>query len=335
MPCLHTFCSECLENSIESHRQLQYKRGKPGPLPTDFPCPVCKEKTKIPENGLAGFKDDFRISRISELLGKSRDVVRARWDLPESESDEGACGNNAMAGESLHGIKRCEVCKFFSKESSASLYCVECTKYLCESCSDKHLKTPIAKGHKVVNSSEAIDTQTNCKQHASEILKYFCRTCKIPLCIACTFTDEHQDHDVVELVEESGTIKNELKEIITLCRNHIPNVKARMGEFDKLEAILNNKEKVAAKAILQRTLEEITRLRANQNKMEQDLENVCRAKYQDILGARQKLQAILTDIKEYCEFTETVANRGQDFQVNGTLISLLEQPKAEKQIYSQ
>ena len=180
----------------------------------NFPVRVCKEKTKIPENGLAGFKDDFRISRISELLGKSRDVVRARWDLPESESDEGACGNIAEAREPLDGIKKCEVCKFFSKESNASLYCVECTKYLCESCSDKHLKTPIAKRHKVVNSSEAIDTQTNCKQHASETLKYFCRTCKIPLCIACTFTDEHQEHDVVELVEESGDNKERTQ------RNH-------------------------------------------------------------------------------------------------------------------
>ena len=95
-----------------------------------------------------------------------------------------------------------------------------------------------------------------------------------------------------------------------------------MEEFDKLETTLNNKEKVAAKAILQRTLEEITRIRANQNKMEQDLENVCRAKYQDILGARQKLQDMLTDIEDYCEFTETVANRGQDLQVNTSFITL-------------
>ena len=105
-----------------------------------------------------------------------------------------------------------------------------------------------------------------------------------------------------------------------------------MEEFDKLEATLNNKEKIAAKAILQRTLEEITRIRANQNKMEQDLENICRAKYQDILGERQKLQDMLTDIEDYCEFTETVANRGQDLQV---LSSILEQPESVKRIYSQ
>ena len=61
--------------------------------------------------------------------------------------------------------------------------------------------------------------------------------------------------------------------------------------------------------------------------MEQDLESVCRVKYQDILGARQKLQEMLADIEDYCEFTETVANRGQDLQVNGrffTLPSILE-----------
>ena len=297
-----------------------YRRGTQSPLPSEFPCPVCKEKTKIPENGLDGFKNDFRISRISELLGKSRDVAQARWDLPESEGDEGVCANNTVGNEVLDGIKKCEVCKFFSKESDATLYCVECTKYLCESCSDKHLKTPIAKGHKVVNSSEAIDTQTNCKQHASEPLKYFCRTCKIPLCITCTFTDEHPDHDVVDLVDESETIKNELKEVIALCRSHVPNVKARLEQFDRLESTLSNNEKVASKAILQRTLEEISRIKANQNKMEQDLENVCRAKYQDILGSRQKLQNMLSDIRDYCEFTETVLNRGQDLQVTAETI---------------
>ena len=135
--------------------------------------------------------------------GGAEMLYKSRWDLPGSESDEGACANNVVVNEELDRVKKCEVCKLFSKESSAAFYCVECTKYLCRSCSDKHLKTSIAKGHKIVNSSEAIDTQTNCKQHASETLKYFCRTCKIPLCIACTFTDEHPDHDIVDLVDES------------------------------------------------------------------------------------------------------------------------------------
>ena len=92
-------------------------------------------------------------------------------------------------------------------------------------------------------------------------------------------------------------------------------LKTRLEQFDRLENTLSIKEKVANKAILQRTLEEISRIRANQNKMEQDLENVCRTKYQDILGFRQKLQDMLSDIKGYCEFTETVVNRGQDLQV--------------------
>ena len=77
---------------------------------------------------------------------------------------------------SLEG-RLCEVCRFFNKESEAPVYCLECNKLLCKSCSEKHLKTSIARDHKIVSASEGLPSHTTCKLHAAEQLKYFCRTC--------------------------------------------------------------------------------------------------------------------------------------------------------------
>ena len=86
---------------------------------------------------------------------------------------------------SLQG-RLCEVCRFFNKESEAPVYCLECNKLLCKSCSEKHLKTSIARDHKIVSASEGLPSHTTCKLHAAEQLKYFCRTCSQLVSRSCS-----------------------------------------------------------------------------------------------------------------------------------------------------
>ena len=45
LPCIHSFCLECLENYCRSRDNL------PG---DDVPCPVCRHEFQIPKDGVAG-----------------------------------------------------------------------------------------------------------------------------------------------------------------------------------------------------------------------------------------------------------------------------------------
>ncbi len=303
LPCLHTFCVECLKGSIKSHQQAVNKHPKAVP-PSSFPCPMCKEVTKIPSNGIDGFKDDFRIQKISEVLAIAKPFGRT----PSSSTAK-------LKVRVVGAIQQCEVCKFFKKESTADLYCLECNKLLCKSCSEKHLNTRLAKNHNIVDAAEAAPSDTVCSVHAPEVVKYFCRDCARSVCATCTFTDEHANHSVVNLDEESKSAKLELSSLVATCRNKHPQINEALAEYARLEEKLQKREKVAHKAILMRTIEEIGRIRKDQQKMEHELETLCRNKTQEIQDSRGKLHQHSGEMKEFCDLTDTIIKSGQDFQV--------------------
>ena len=295
LPCLHTFCSDCLSGSIEAYRS--YPKKNKTVTNKHFPCPVCKESIRIPENGLNGFKDDFRIRRISEIFSKVK--------VPEPDPKAG------------NQNKTCDVCKFFKKEIPAPLYCLECSKMLCKSCSEKHLMMSIAKDHNIVDAKSNVSQagEATCSEHDGEVMRYFCRDCNQSLCSTCTFTDEHTNHKVVELAEESSKAKEELTDLIGTCRRNLPELKTNMSEFDRLEQHLLNREKLAQKAILVWTLEEMSKIRKEQTKMEEELSKMCRGKGMELTNGRQKTQVHLEEMTPCLDLMDRMVKSGQDVQI--------------------
>ena len=309
LPCLHTYCVECLKGSIDAHKKAM-ARSK-GRISGQFPCPVCKEVIKIPENGLDGFKDDFRVRRISEVLARSRETREmtggAMADTSLVEITEGEISPTAD--------KRCDICKFFEKDTEADQYCLECMKILCSSCSGKHLSTAITNDHTLVSAAFKLPTESTCPDHATEILRYFCRDCREPLCMACTMSSIHTEHKVVKLAEETSIMKQESQELVAACQTKMPEFEQKLKEFDELEKKLQSKEKCAMKAILARTMDDILKIRAKQNKMEKELEDICRDKYQALKESRHTLHEKVATMKDMCDMADKVAEHGQDVQL--------------------
>ena len=295
LPCLHTLCHACLKGCIKLQRD-QNKRSTSGTAESGkFPCPVCKEIIPIPKNGVKGFKDDFRIRKISEAVAKGR------------EMENGASGDSG---------KKCEVCKIFDKESCATLYCVECMKLLCEECSEKHLGTGIGEDHTMVSSSHNLLTSVACEDHPSEELRYCCRDCEQkPVCVACTFSEEHKEHDIVKLREETGSIKEEVVNLMETCSQKISGIRNNVKEFDSLQSRLHSKTKSVTRAVLSRTLQEICRARSKQAKMEEELENITKDKHELLQTKRQDTQEKMEALEEFCIFADKICKKGQDLQV--------------------
>ena len=56
LPCLHTFCLDCLVQLCASSQQNG-----------NLKCPMCQEQHKIPRDGAEGFRKDFRIKSFMEM----------------------------------------------------------------------------------------------------------------------------------------------------------------------------------------------------------------------------------------------------------------------------
>lgn len=77
LPCLHTFCSSCLE------RSLQENSVRPG---QEFLCPVCHQRIQVPARGASDFKNNILFVTIQDFLDSKL--------LAEDQACDG-CSNEA------------------------------------------------------------------------------------------------------------------------------------------------------------------------------------------------------------------------------------------------
>ena len=166
LPCLHTFCAECIICYAEHNLVDNCK----------FSCPICRRNIYIPRNGIEGFPDSFFVQSLNDVISQT------------SEPEVVSTG--------------CGICKFKDSDSSAAVMCVDCKINLCEECSKKHASAAVTKDHTLLplgGGSSANPTRDNfCRVHRGEVIKYYCETCNSPICLPCTFL-EHQDHQVAEI----------------------------------------------------------------------------------------------------------------------------------------
>lgn len=71
LPCLHSFCTHCLQDYVRRHTGLR---------PGYFPCPMCRKDIKIPDGGIEQFQDNFFLLSLSDTLEEDEEV--SAWQDP-------------------------------------------------------------------------------------------------------------------------------------------------------------------------------------------------------------------------------------------------------------
>ena len=209
IPCLHTFCKQCIEKSIESNKKMS----------SVVCCPLCR--TSLPRDDISSVPTNFTINRLVEIFGKRNKTGRS------------------LAFKEI----KCSNCE---DGLSAVTWCVECENSLCECCNDAHQRMKAFKFHKTVAAQEFVknpklvlstEKPEICRNHNTQALDLYCKTCSSLICRDCTLKDhprETHDFDFIDDVvdEEREKIKQAtapLKQLLELVRNGIK----RIEESDK------------------------------------------------------------------------------------------------------
>ncbi|GFT29796.1 b-box type zinc finger protein ncl-1 [Trichonephila clavipes] len=171
LPCLHTFCQACLEKIQENNDKIT--------------CPKCEQDCILPPQGISGLLSDYAIHNVLET--------------------------STLEGSPLS----CTGCK--TKDTHAVARCFDCANYLCGNCVMAHQYMHCFEGHHVVNLKEQSnkeefksDKLLCCPRHKTETLRFFCRTCNIPICKECTTTDHMKGHHDYDHISEIGSRQVEL-----------------------------------------------------------------------------------------------------------------------------
>ncbi|KAK2162499.1 hypothetical protein LSH36_97g02032 [Paralvinella palmiformis] len=312
LPCLHSFCKSCLAACIMAHKKRSRPRnGDKKSMKGEFPCPVCKDNTKIPSNGLDGFRDDFRIRRILEILDKSRDLAlnASTQNLEISVSEK----------QPENGSK-CGLCSIQSLDSEADKYCLDCFKLLCDGCADDHKAMTLTSDHNVIElpidvEDVRLPLSSTCRQHPSEPLRYYCTNCDDILCMSCSMTSVHKEHGMVRLSDRMADIKHDITSTMGEIWREVFDAERKLDEIDSLERELRAKEMSVKRAILSKTLEEIFRARQRQHKMEEGLEEICSRKLKLFESRREACRSFVERARSRCSVVECIVQHGQDLQI--------------------
>ena len=213
IPCLHTFCKQCIEKSIESNKKIA----------SIVCCPLCR--TPLARDDISSVPTNFTINRLVEIFGKRKE------------------SGKSFAPKEM----KCSSCE---DGLAAITWCIECENSLCQRCNDAHQRMKAFKSHKTVPVEEFVknpklvlstpEKPEVCKSHGKQALDLYCKTCSSLICRDCTLKDhprETHDFDFIDDVvdEEGEKIKQAtapLKRLLERVRNGIKRIEDNDKEID-------------------------------------------------------------------------------------------------------
>ncbi|XP_064598454.1 E3 ubiquitin-protein ligase TRIM71-like [Liolophura sinensis] len=170
-------------------------------------CPLCKESTKLPENGgIHGLPVNVFLQSLLLIKG---------YKLEEG--------------------KLCEYCSYDGKESVGGSLCLECQDVLCSDCAGAHHRTKVTRGHQVVPFVEIAKhrydhdvrgaQRVKCSEHKNLETELFCEECKVTMCMECK-GKQHYQHSYWSLESAVRHYHPKTKNFLGTINSKLPSIAA-------------------------------------------------------------------------------------------------------------
>ncbi|XP_072042260.1 E3 ubiquitin-protein ligase TRIM71-like [Amphiura filiformis] len=283
LPCLHSFCEPCLPRYVARESRT-------------IRCPMCKQDTELPENGVAGLKDNFFILNLSDVFTPKK--------------DEGPVQKAV-----------CTIC-VGTDPAEASYRCLECVDFLCDECAPSHdhriarfsrqhhiISVPASENKKLLKRRDY-----QCEKHQSDKMRFFCEECQRPICRECILI-EHKDHSHTYLKDEVTKHRNTIDALMLGVREKIVNFEDALQNIDEAEANLEANCGQAEYIIEKSVQEFIQQLRVQQQEYQRRLQRISNSRKKQLNAHRKSIQTGLENLLSGFDFTEKALGHGSELQI--------------------
>ena len=294
LPCLHSFCLECLDrHSNFARRQLK----------ATIKCPVCQTSFQIPET------DTFENLPSSFHLNRLVDVLALEDGSAQSQ--------------------RCNSC---DENNTATCYCFVCQNFLCAPCFEAHQRLKASRGHRNVlmdklqaqDVQELIHRPVMCSQqyHEDQPLEFYCEDCKVLICHKCTVVshDRHSKTDTKKAAQEQ---KMQMTDAVA-------KVKAEMVRYEseiKKQTDLRNKNRIEIlnkEKKMTDTVEKLIHdLREHERKMKGKFREIYEAEQKHHATRLENFELVVTQLKSCFERCQSILERNFSVEILQTNHAIL------------
>ena len=294
LPCLHSFCLECLDKLANfARRQLQ----------TSIKCPVCQASFAIPDTDtFANLPSSFHLNRLLDVL---------------------------ILNDSTAQGQKCNSC---DENNPARSYCFVCQRFMCESCFQAHQRLKATKDHRNVlidqlqaqDVQELIERPIMCskKYHKDQPLEFYCQDCKVLICHKCSVVS-HNRHNMTDTQQAAQEQKIQMAEAVAKLRAEVllyeNEIKKQTELKDKNVTDIMNAEKKMTDSVE----EWIRDLREHEKKMKETFREIYEAEQKQHGTRLENLELITTQLKSCVERGQGVLERNisaEILQTNHTIL---------------
>ena len=280
LPCLHSFCLECLDKHAGfARRQLQ----------ATIKCPVCQASFQIPEG------DSFKNLPTSYHLNRLVDVLALK--------DSGA------------QAQKCVSC---DENNTASSYCFVCQSFLCTPCFEAHQRLKATRGHRnvLIQKLQAQDVQElihkpiMCSQqyHENQPLEFYCEECKVPICHKCSVVS-HNRHTMTDTQKAAQEQKMQMMDALEKVEAKIVVYEKEVRKQNEMIQKSRNEVMSAEKKMKDTVNEYICELQQHERTLNDKFAEIYEAQQKHQLTQLENFELFLTQLKSCVERGESIIER--------------------------
>ena len=292
LSCFHVFCKECLEPLVLQEEGQSILR-----------CPNCRRTTAVPPQGVSGLQSDFHAHHLIEI----KDTLTKAKEPQKTQ---------------------CEKCK----KSTATGFCRDCGKFICDKCTEMHQMWDDLATHKIVMMQDIqADTATliplkkkvlYCPKHKENVLKIYCETCNELICNDCTIR-LHQGHQYDVISDTFPKHKQEIADQLEPVKHHLDTVNQALHNFDARSKEIQD-QRAAIQADIHKETDQLHQtLEQRRTELIGQLDQLTQHKLKSLAAQRDQVELLhtqLTSCLEYVEGSLTTGTQGEILEMKAPLL---------------
>ncbi|XP_035698362.1 tripartite motif-containing protein 2-like [Branchiostoma floridae] len=202
LPCLHTFCKECLQEWATKQQPLE--------------CPTCSTQVSLPDQGVDGLRTNFYVNNLMDFAAAKKGAEP--------------------------GVSRCQVCEGKEEGArSWCVQCAVllCESYTNTHRRFPAMKGHQIVTKENPEASEGVPSSFQrkafCPKHEDQVLTFYCEPCQTLVCVACTVVDHRSgdQHNPVEIGSVAERKKQDLQKLIAKIEPREKDMRTTMNDIEK------------------------------------------------------------------------------------------------------